>query len=543
MARIYITGHRNPDMDSVAAAYSYAVLKNKTDSENEYIPCTLGGMNRLSRGLFERLGLNPLHLLKDTFTKVSDVVKRPSLILEPEDPIYELVNMYNQANPSVVPLMKNGEFRGLLSVDDINKYFLRENCDSRPVYSLDFNNIRRVVKGFVIKRGESDSFTAPIMVGAMRFSVFRKRLKECKEKPVLVVGCRNDHIAEAIREQLPGLILTGVEEDSLSDIDFSSFKGFVYASHEDTAETIRLMRLSVKVETLMRESRDTLITEDMLFDTAKGILADSDKRGLPVFGKEDGSFRGFITRRCFLEKPRTKIILVDHNEASQSVTGIEDAEIVEIIDHHRLDAPKTRNPIAITAMPVGSTCTIVFEQFGRFRTEIDPVTAKVLLAGIASDTVMLKSPTTTSLDRNAVEKLCQIACVEFEAFGRELFSKGSSLSSSDPEKAISSDFKSYTENGVRFGIGQMEVTTLDDASDMTETYIRALYDKLNKEGLEWAMLLVTNVLTSNSILFATEYRNSYRFAYEETQKGVFSLPGVLSRKKQLLPEVIRVLEG
>ena len=189
--------------------------------------------------------------MKDTFSKVKDVCKRPTLILEPEDPIYELVNMYNQTNPSVVPIMKDGTYKGLLSVDDINKYFLRENYDSRPVYSLDINNIRRVVKGFMIKRGSVDDFVAPIMVGAMRFSVFKKRLKDCKEKPLLVVGCRNDHIAEAIKEQIPGLILTGVEEDSLDEIDFSGFNGFVYASHEDTAETIRLLRLSVKVETLL----------------------------------------------------------------------------------------------------------------------------------------------------------------------------------------------------------------------------------------------------------------------------------------------------
>ena len=121
MSKIYITGHRNPDMDSIAATYSYAVLKNKIDKENEYIPCALGAMNRLSKGLFERLDLKPLNILKDTFSKVRDVTKRPTLILEPEDPIYELVNMYNQTNPSVVPIMKDGEFRGLLSVDDINK--------------------------------------------------------------------------------------------------------------------------------------------------------------------------------------------------------------------------------------------------------------------------------------------------------------------------------------------------------------------------------------------------------------------------------------
>ena len=543
MSKIYITGHKNPDMDSIAAAYSYSVLKNKIDPDNQYIPVALGAMNSISRSLFERLGIKSLDILKDTFSRVKDVCKRPTLILEPEDPIYELVNMYNQTNPSVVPIMKDGIYKGLLSVDDINKYFLRENYDSRPVYSLDINNIRRVVKGFMIKRGSVDDFVAPIMVGAMRFSVFKKRLKDCKEKPLLVVGCRNDHIAEAIKDQIPGLILTGVEEDSLDEIDFSGFNGFVYASHEDTAETIRLLRLSVKVETLLIPSKEITITQDMLFDSAKGILADSNKRGLPVFDKENGSFMGFITRRCFLERPRTKLILVDHNEASQSVKGIEDAEIVEIIDHHRLDAVKTTNPISITAMPVGSTCTIVFEQFNRYDQEIDPLTAKVLLAGIASDTVMLKSPTTTSLDRNAVKTLCAIASVDFEAFGKELFSRGSSLSSVDAKSAISSDFKVYTERGVKFGIGQIEVTTLDDIDEVSDNYLAELEKKKEGDSLDWAMLLVTNVLTSTSILLCTNYKNNYRFEYEELKSQIFSLPGVLSRKKQLLPEVIRVLES
>ena len=543
MSKIYITGHKNPDMDSIAAAYSYSVLKNKIDPDNQYIPVALGAMNSISRSLFERLGIKSLDILKDTFSRVKDVCKRPTLILEPEDPIYELVNMYNQTNPSVVPIMKDGIYKGLLSVDDINKYFLRENYDSRPVYSLDINNIRRVVKGFMIKRGSVDDFVAPIMVGAMRFSVFKKRLKDCKEKPLLVVGCRNDHIAEAIKEQIPGLILTGVEEDSLDEIDFSGFNGFVYASHEDTAETIRLLRLSVKVETLLIPSKEITITQDMLFDSAKGILADSNKRGLPVFDKENGSFMGFITRRCFLERPRTKLILVDHNEASQSVKGIEDAEIVEIIDHHRLDAVKTTNPISITAMPVGSTCTIVFEQYNRYDQEIDPLTAKVLLAGIASDTVMLKSPTTTSLDRNAVKTLCAIASVDFEAFGKELFSKGSSLSSVDAKSAMSSDFKVYTERGVKFGIGQIEVTTLDDIDEVSDNYLAELEKKKEGDSLDWAMLLVTNVLTSTSVLLCTNYKNNYRFEYEELKSQIFSLPGVLSRKKQLLPEVIRVLES
>ncbi len=543
MADIFITGHRNPDMDSIAAAYSYAVLKNQIDKDNRYIPCALGPLNRISKALFERLSLSDPLFLKDAFTRVSSISKRPSLILSPEDPVYELVNMYNQSNPSVVPIIGDeGEYLGLLSVDDINRYFLRENTDSRPVYDILLSNIPRVLHGHFIRKGVNSKIHAPVMVGAMRFEVFRQRLSECVDKPLLVVGCRKDHIEHAISEQLPGLILTGVVEDSLEGIDFSSYKGFVYASSEDTAETLRLLRLSVAVESLVKKD-SVVIYEDMLFDSAKGLLIDSDKRGLPVFDKRDGVFKGFITRRCFLNEPRKKIIMVDHNEAGQSVPGLECAEIEEIIDHHRLDAPKTRNPITIISSPVGSTCTIIYSQFERYRIVPDEKTAKVLLAGLVSDTVMLKSPTTTIVDRATAKVLCELAHTDIDTFSRELFSEGSSLSSLDESKAISSDFKMYSEKGVHFGIGQVEVTTLEDIESVKEKYLKALDKVREREKLNWAMLLVTNVLSDNSILFSTDYKKTYRFIYEEMEKGIYNLPGVLSRKKQLLPEVLRVLEG
>lgn len=543
MADIFITGHRNPDMDSIAAAYGYAVLKNQIDKDNRYINCALGPMNRISKALFERLGLPDPLFLKDAYTRVSSICKTPSLILSPDDPVYELVNMYNQSNPSVVPIIgDSGEYLGLLSIDDINRYFLRENTDSRPVYDILLSNIPRVLHGHFIRKGGEVKIHAPVMVGAMRFEVFRERLSECKDKPLLVVGCRKDHIEHAISEQLPGLILTGVVEDSLEGIDFSSYKGFVYASSEDTAETLRLLRLSVAVESLVKKD-SVVIYEDMLFDSAKGVLIDSDKRGLPVFDKRDGVFKGFITRRCFLNEPKKKIIMVDHNEAGQSVLGLESAEIEEIIDHHRLDAPKTRNPITINASPVGSTCTIIYSQFERFKVTPDEKTAKVLLAGLVSDTVMLKSPTTTIVDRMTAKALCELAHTDIDTFSRELFSEGSSLATLDEAKAICSDFKMYSEKGVRFGIGQVEVTTLEDADSVKDKYLTALEKVRERENLGWAMLLVTNVLSDNSILFSTDYKKTYRFIYEEVEKGVYNLPGVLSRKKQLLPEVLRVLEA
>ena len=336
---------------------------------------------------------------------------------------------------------------------------------------------------------------AAIMVGAMDYKVFCRRLSECGTKPVLVVGNRLDHIKAALDAGLPGLILTGMSEDGLQQIDLSRYNGFVYVSHEDTAETIRLLRLSVAVDTLLVHKNTVRITDDMLFETAKGILAESEERGLPVFSHLTDEYIGFITRRCFLNMPRQKIIMVDHNEAMQSVPGLEDAEIVEILDHHRLDAPKTRNPISIIASPVGSTCTIVYDLYQRHSADLDEPTARLLLAGISSDTVMLKSPTATSLDMHAVSEICSAFSIDYDAFCRELFSNGSSLSSLDPAKAVSSDFKIYSECAVRFGIGQVEVTTFSDVSDVRDRYLAALESLKKAEKLEWTMLLVTNVMS------------------------------------------------
>ena len=541
MAQIYVSGHRNPDMDSIASAIAYSRLKNILDGENQYVPIALGPLNVQSKAVLEGLGIPSPLFVKDVFSRVCSVYRKPTMVLDPADPVYELVNMYNQNNPSVVTIMDGDEFRGLLSIDEINRYFLRENTGQRPVYDILLKNIPRVIKGFFLKKGGQEMIHAAIMVGAMDYKVFCRRLSECGTKPVLVVGNRLDHIKAALDAGLPGLILTGMSEDGLQQIDLSRYNGFVYVSHEDTAETIRLLRLSVAVDTLLVHKNTVRITDDMLFETAKGILAESEERGLPVFSHLTDEYIGFITRRCFLNMPRQKIIMVDHNEAMQSVPGLEDAEIVEILDHHRLDAPKTRNPISIIASPVGSTCTIVYDLYQRHSADLDEPTARLLLAGISSDTVMLKSPTATSLDMHAVSEICSAFSIDYDAFCRELFSNGSSLSSLDPAKAVSSDFKIYSECAVRFGIGQVEVTTFSDVSDVRDRYLAALESLKKAEKLEWTMLLVTNVMSEESLLIVTDYKKNYKLLYEEREKGVYHLPGVLSRKKQLLPEIIRVL--
>ena len=542
MEEIYVTGHRNPDLDSVSAAWCYARLKNSVDPEHTYVPIRVGHMNDATKSQFEQAGATPPQFVRDVRAKVGDVMTTDFWSLHPQDPVYSLVTMMREHHSSVVPLIDGDTYHGLLSLDEITAYFLRENAEDRPSYRFYPGNFSKVIRGEFMLQNDCSSFDAYIMTGAMEFDVYCKRLDTLLPNlPLLVVGNRKHHIDFAVKNQFPAIILTGLEDGEVLDVDISSYKGIIYRSYEDTAETIRLLRMSLPVKRLIAGEPPRVLVDD-LFDDAKRLLTESDFRGLPVF---DGQrFVGFVTRRCFLERPRRKVIMVDHNELNQSVEGLEEADILEIIDHHRLDAEKTQRPIFIAAEPVGSTCTIIYHQYLRWGIAIDPLTARMLMAGIIGDTVILKSPTTTHHDRIAVEALAKIAGVsDVKRFGENLFSAASVLTKADPKKVVEGDFKVYEENSVRFGIGQVEVTTLEQVDEVKEAYVKQLNSTRRDHGLDWAMLLVTDVIKEDSVLLCTEFpRKEKALVYPNESAGKYILKGVLSRKKQLLPEILRVLE-
>lgn len=541
MAKIYVLGHRNPDMDSICSAWAYARLKNMIDSENEYVPVRLGNVNDNVKYLFSRAGAEIPQLLKDVKAKSRDIVKTPTFTVTGEDPVYELISLLNTYHPSVVPVIDDGEYKALVSVDDINRFFLMENHKGRPFYTISQKNIPRIIEGHFLRRGPEDTFDAQIVVGAMDYEVFCDRVSSCEKPPLLVVGNRKRHIAYAIEHKLAGIILTGITDIESVECDFSGYEGMVYLSEEDTAETLRLLRLSTPINQVIAVKDAPRVEMDSLYDEVKAILTDGENRGVSVF--EDGKWKGFITRRCFLNRPRAKIIMMDHNEAEQSVIGIEEADIVEIVDHHRLAAPKMKNPIFICSEPVGSTCTIVYEQYVKWQVPLDALTATILLGGLVADTVMLKSPTTTDYDRFVAQELGKSAKIDdFDEFCHSLFSSSSSLKDKDPMSLISSDFKKYREHGVHFGIGQVEVGSLEEIKELKDTYLEKLREFRDREALSIAMLLVTDVFKEESVLLTTNFDKEYKIPYEKMGKGMYYLPGVLSRKKQLLPETLKVLE-
>ena len=305
-----------------------------------------------------------------------------------------------------------------------------------------------------------------------------------------------------------------------------------------TAETLRRIRLAESIESMMETKTETIDIDD-LFVEGRKIFMNSHIRGLAVM--ENGEFKGFVTRRCFLERPVNKVIMVDHNEPAQSIEGIETADVVEIIDHHRLDSLSTTMPIFIAAEPLGSVNTIIYQQYMRHGIMPDPYAARTMLTGIIADTLILRSPTTTMQDMQAVEMLARLAKVpSVQEFGEKLFSISDNLATQDPDEMILSDFKKYENAGTKMGIGQCEVTTLSDIDVYAQTYIDALQKIADSQGLDWTLLMVTDVLRENSVLLASNNKANRDLPYQKLAEQTYDMPGVMSRKKQLLPVLLSV---
>ena len=430
MSVIYITGHRNPDMDSICSALGYANLKNLIDPENEYRPVRCSHLGEGTKKLLRALDITPPPYMADVYPRVRDVMLPADIKVDADSPLTEYAGIYKESNPSAIPVFKGEEYCSLISVDDIASWAVSELSEDKA----------------------------------------------------------------ALRIPL--------------------------------------------IKDVMRPDAGRLEASDR-FEDGKSLLLSCPRRGLPVFDGEN--FTGYVTRRCFLDTPHYNVILVDHNEQSQSIKGLETANIVEIIDHHRLNALKTELPLFIDAEPLGSTCTIVYQLYLRNGIRPDPKTAKILLTGLITDTLILKSPTTTQTDIESAAFLSAISGLKLEEYGRSMFSNIEGLKSRNPVAAISSDFKLYNEQGAKLGIGQCEVTSLQDLHEYSEAYLEGLEEVRLKNGLDWASLMITDVIKEHSVLLSTPFRAERHLQYSALEPHIFDMPGVMSRKKQLLPEVLHSL--
>jgi manganese-dependent inorganic pyrophosphatase len=542
MENIFIIGHKNPDSDSICSAIAYSYLKNRIDSENRYIPMRCGNINSQTKFILESADMNAPAFVSDIYPKVKDVMSDNVVSSDENSPVFNVMKNIEDLKIRMTPIVDiNRKIEGIVSILEITDYFMSDNLLKKPVYIFRPENFKKVIDGYFYKKGISQEFSASVMVGAMPFERYVNQMKKLDlKKTILVVGKRRDIIEFAVENEVPAIILTGFTSEADVDVDFENYSGWVYVSNLDTAETLRRLALTVPAKYLMSSDIPVIKPYSDLSD-AKNVMLTHNRRGLIVVDDND-ELVGIVTRSDVLKSYKQKMIMVDHNELSQAVEGAESAEIVEIVDHHRLGTIKTSKPIQFLAKPVGSTCSIIYEQFKNYDIKPENGIAMLLLSGILSDTVMLKSPTTTACDISFVEELSGIIGLDYKEYGKEMFYATDSLKSRKPSSVIKSDFKEYSEFERNFGIGQVEVVNLNEIEDMKQIFIEALDDVCKERKLDFAMLLVTDIINTNSILLVTEFKEASWLTYRRIDENTFDLPGVLSRKKQLLPEVLRVLE-
>ena len=544
MSTIIVTGHKNPDTDSVSSAYCYAELKSRLDNVNEYVAARCGNLNRQTRYIFKRFGITPPEFVKDIYPRVKDAMTPGVISVDENEPVFRVLRHIEEMRIRLVPVIRDGNtFMGIVSLYELTVTELMgaDDISQKPDHLIRPLNFPAVIPGHFLHKGETEEFSAEIVIGAMHFERSLELLKKLRpEKSILLVGNRKRIIEYAIEMQFPAIVITGVKNTDEIKADFSAYRGWVYISQLDTADTHRLLNLSVPVKSIMTTEVPSVSENDYL-DNAREQLLQVDYKGLPVLDEE--KLVGIITRSDIIQRKPRKLILTDHNELSQAIDGADNAEIVEIIDHHRLGTIKTRTPIYVYAKPVGSTCTLVYQLYRFNQMDISPDIAALLMSGILSDTAILKSPTTTSEDTTAIRDLASIAGIDYQELGYDMFASTDSLRTMDPEQVVSGDFKEYSEYGIRVGIGQVEVVTLSDLDDAREGLFQTLEKIRNQRQLDWTMLMVSDIVKEDSLLLSTDMpAGEKKLRYSRTGDHIYDLPDVLSRKKQLLPEILRVLE-
>jgi manganese-dependent inorganic pyrophosphatase len=539
MSEILVIGHRNPDTDAICSAIGYAEFKRRTGMR-DVVAARCGDCNDRTDFVLKTFGVPPPRFVADVSPQVRDVMAGNVVSVPPRTSLFEALSVMDQRNIRVLPVLDaERRCKGLLSVFKASKFFLpspNRIFDSRRIVAS-VRGLSRTLDGRMICAFESDAEEdLVLMVAAMKPSSFSLRLATYQpEKLVVVVGDREDIQRTAIQSRVRILVVTGGLEVS-EEIHAMARKNevTVLLSPHDSATTAMLCRAAIPVERLLREDFLTFKADERLEEVER-IAAPSQFQAFPIVDDEDRVV-GVLSKSDFLKKVDRRLILVDHNELTQAVLGADQVEIIEVLDHHRIGAFTTQQPILFRNEPVGSTSTIVADCFFRFNVDLPQSIAGLLLAGLVSDTLNLTSPTTTPRDAEILSRLEKIAGVDATQFTELLFSSGSVLTSKPAAQAITTDCKEYAERGHRFSVAQIEEVGFEQFDRRKGEVAKALELYRAENGYLFSALMVTDVVGQNSMLLIAgpaKFRNT--IGYPEPETGIFSLQGVVSRKKQLLP--------
>ena len=540
---VYVSGHRNPDTDSICSAIAYSYLLNATNKYNA-VPVRLGEINRETEYVLKRFGVEHPVLLKTVKQKVEDLNYDKVTVFSKDLTLKTAWFLLKQQNLKSAPILdEHGQLLGLLSTSNIIVGYM-DQWDSEVLKKAKtpVENVIDTLEANVIYLNESLKVVeGDIHIAAMSGSEAKKRIHE--NDVVIVGGDRSDDLEELISVKPSLIVLTGsltADENVVKKCEEQGIS--IISTPFNTYQTSQQIVQAIPVEYVMIKGDIKTFSTDDTLDYMKEVMSETRYRGYPVIDLNNRCV-GSISRFALLKGLRKKVILVDHNERGQSIPGIEEADILEIVDHHRVADIQTVGPLLFRGEPLGSTATIVTKMFDELDVEMPSHIAGLLLGAVVSDTLLFKSPTCTPVDTKIAKKLAEIAGVDIQEFAMEMFKAGTSLVGKTVDEIFNQDFKKFNFDNLQVGVAQ--VNSMDVEGFLP--YKKDMLDYMNKfaedNNLEFTLLLLTDIINANSEIFVGGPRpelveKAFNVQLTECQG---TLAGVISRKKQVVPAITAVM--
>ena len=531
---IYTIGHRNPDTDSICSAIGYAHLKQAL-GEN-VVAARAGKINAETKYALEHFHVEEPLLLTDLYPRVKDITIDCKIVVKQHDTLRHLGEVMREHDLKSVPVTDSkGVLVGIVTVSDLaQRYFQELGMQNLANMRVRYRDIIQATDSQVLVSGEEGEFIkGNVRIAAGSLNTIKSVIKE---HDIVLIGDRHDEtIIDCVKQGIACLIVTGNGRVSADVIEEAEERNvFVLSTPYDTYTVARLINQCVPIRRIMHDNPVCFKPMDLLSDI-KGAMEENNYRNYPVV--ENGHIVGLVSRDRLMVSERERVILVDHNERGQAVEGIEEAKIMEIIDHHRLGGIQTSEPIYTHAEPVGCTATIVANMHWHRDIDIPASIAGLLLSAIISDTVLFKSPTCTEYDKMTAKRLAEIAGVDINEYGLEMLKAGSGIGDMTPSEIARNDLKEFRIGDYRIIVSQISVMDEKEVLDLEPQLIEAMGHICDKEGFDMSLVMVTNILEeATTLLYAGSPKTLIGEAFHKDASGThIYLPGVMSRKKQIIP--------
>lgn len=541
---INIIGHKNPDTDSICSAIAYAYLKN-IEHPGHYTARRAGNINNETNFVLNYFGVSAPDYLEDVNVQMRDIDFRETKGVPDTISIRNAWQLMKEQDVVTLPIIQNGnKLEGLITINDIAKSYM--DVFDNNILALartPISNLMEVLEGtLVCGNPHARIVNGKVLIGAANIDV----MDACIEEDDLVLVADREETQKAAIEQGAFCIIVCLNAKISPEIIqlAEEHQCNIITTYYDTYSAARMINQCIPIRYFMRRSNLVTFQLDDTLDSVKEIMSKLRHRDFPITDAV-GNYYGMVSRRNLLAMRRKQVILVDHNERSQAVTGIENAEILEIIDHHRIGSMETINPVYFRNQPVGCTATIVYQMYQEQGVTPPKQMAGLLCSAILSDTLMFRSPTCTSMDESAARQLSKLAGIDIESYAMKMFAAGSDLVGKSPEEIFYQDFKTFQVGDITFGAGQISSLNQQELADLQVNIDAYLKDSYTATRCDMIFFVMTNILDeASTMLFYGEQADilvKEAFQTELTDNTCY-LPGVVSRKKQIVPLLVSTLQ-